>query len=623
MIIYENNLRGFINDCEIDNEIKISDKILLFMNRRGFNVGNVSEINSWNNSLPFIAEALNDDEIDKDINVAVEYKLDVSSNRIDFLIYGKNYDGNNALVIVELKGWDFVKSSNKPNFVYTNGGGGYKDYLHPSYQSFRYGNILLGFNEYVQESEVNINSCSYLHNMDNIYKMIIDNYNKYPFVKESPVFLKEDAKKLKEFVKKYVKKGNRKLLYKIDNAKIRPSKDFANMMTNAIRGKDIFTLDDNQASSVSTIINETNYAIEKNKRATIIIKGGPGTGKSIVAINAMGQLLNPKDKIEGVNACFTTPNFTPKALFSELLIDNDYKKAAINNLFKSLSAFSKAREFDYDCIIVDEAHRAFTWKFGHGVKKTIDMIDKLFYASRVNVFFIDEDQRVTKDDFLTIDKIKEYAKKYKSEIIESDELVLSSQFRCMGGENYISFIDSFLGYKKKINKYNPKNYQFKVFDKPSEVWKAIKEKQNKYPNSRLLSGYTKEWVSVKDENLYDFKLEKGNFKMKWNAKKSTPYILDETQFDRIGSIHTIQGVDMDYAGVIIGKDLIYREGKLIFQKDKIAKSDRTSGIRTASDQDAKTMIRNTYKVLLTRAIYGTFVYCEDEELNKHLKSFLY
>ena len=619
MIIYESSLNQFIDNC---NSVQIVEEIQKGLLFSGFNISNQKEIDSWKESLPFVAKALDKNDLSKDINVAIEYKLDITSNRIDILIYGKNYNDEDNLVVVELKQWSNVKNSNKPNFVYAFGGAGSKDYLHPSYQAYRYESILNGFNEYIQENNVSINSCSYLHNLDNIYESVVDNKTLFPFIEKSPIFLKNDSDKLYEFVKKYVSKGNRKLLYEIDNSRIRPSKNFASLMFKALKGEPIFTLDDEQATSVSTIVSETLWAIEHNRRATIIIKGGPGTGKSVVAINAMGQLLNNKNGSIPCNVCYCTPNFTPRALFSNILINNDYKKSAIANLFKKMASFSKSSEFDYDCIIVDEAHRAFTWKFGNGVKKNVDMIDKIFYASRVNVFFIDEDQIVTKDDYLTVNRIRKYAEKYKSEIFEAEELHLTSQFRCIGGENYINFINSFLGYNNLIRKYKPKNYEFKVFDSPSKMYEAIKEKQNNYPKSRLLAGYTHNWESKKDDSKFDFNLENGKFKMKWNKATELPYILDEEQKDRIGSIHTIQGVDMDFAGVIIGKDIIYKNGQITFDPSKNAKTDKASGISKVDFITASKMIRNTYKVLLTRAVYGTYVYCEDEELNKYLKSFL-
>lgn len=620
MIVYENNLKSFIDQCNMNI---ISNEISNIM--RKLNIGfSPNEELSWLNSLPHVAEALNDDSVNKDINVAIEYQSVINKSRVDFLVYGKDENDKDSVVIVELKQWSRVKYSNKPCYIYTFGGGGREtDYQHPSYQSLRYGYMLKGFNEYVQDNEVLIKSCSYCHNLDNIYSSFIGNANCYNFLPESPVFLKDDASKLRDFVNKYVKKSSRILLYNIDNSKIRPSKDFSKLFNDALEGQPVFTLDDGQSESVSTIIYETNHALEHNKRATIIIKGGPGSGKSVVAINAMGQLIHPKDGSEPKNVCYCTVNFTPRTLYSELLVKNDYKKSAICNLFKSFAAFSHASECDFDCVLFDEAHRDFLWKFGQGVKRDIDMIDKAFYASRVNVWFIDEDQAVTKNDFLTINKIREYAKKYKSEIIETEELRLTSQFRCLGGMAYIDFINQILGYEQiKTKKLTFKNYDFRVFDSPSEMYDAIKILQNEYKDARLLAGYTHDYVSKNDPAKYDFDMEDGKFKMQWNKFVSRSYINDEDQLDKIGSIHTIQGVDMSYAGVIIGKDVIYRDGKVLFDKTQNAKTDSASGIRNLDDDEANRLIRNTYKVLLTRAIYGTYVYCEDKELNEFFKSFV-
>lgn len=580
-----------------------------------------SEMNSWDKSLPFISDALSHKDINKDINVAIEYQSQLNKSRIDFLVYGKNENDIDSMVIVELKQWSSMRTTSKPNYVHTVGGGGEGDYQHPSYQSLRYGAMLKGFNEYVQDNKVDINSCSYCHNMDSVYDKFIGDMNTYPFLSKSPVFLEGDKEKLASFIQKYVKKPSRILLYDIDNSKIRPSKDFSNMLYTALQGQPIFTLDDGQAASVATIIDETNKALKENKRKTIIIKGGPGSGKSVVAINAMGQLIHPTDGSDPKNVCYCTVNFTPRTLYSELLVDDDYKKSAIDNLFKTFACFSRSSECDFDCVMFDEAHRDFLWKFGQGVKRDVDMVDKAFYASRVNVWFIDEDQAVTKDDYLTIDKIKNYARKYNSEIIEANDLKLTSQFRCMGGDDYISFVNGLLGYDELLNKkYSPKNYDFKIFINLTDMWEAIKEKQKEYTNARLLSGYTHEWVSKNDENLYDFDMDNGRFKMKWNKFVSYSYINDPEQLDRIGCIHTIQGVDMSYAGVIIGKDLKYRGGHLVFDKSENAKTDSASGIRNLDDETAKRLIRNTYKVLLTRGMYGTYVYCEDKELGDYIKS---
>ena len=215
-------------------------------------------------------------------------------------------------------------------------------------------------------------------------------------------------------------------------------------------------------------------------------------------------------------------------------------------------------------------------------------------------------------------------KKYNSDVIEGEKLSLTTQFRCLGGDDYISFINSVLGYDDVVKKYRPKNYDFKVFETPTDLYKAIKQKQYNYKTARLLAGYAYDWNSKKDPELYDFNLDEDKFKMRWNMGEKIPYILNEDENDRIGSNYTIQGIDMDYAGVIIGKDLRYINGKVIPYRASHSKDDKNSGIwsKTTSLALANKLIRNAYKVLLTRAIYDTYIYCEDKALNEYLKSLI-
>ena len=266
MVVYENSIGNFINECRLE---KIKDIVSEKMRslRLGFSS---SESDSWQESLPYMANILDDKEINKEINIAVEYKFETSKQRIDFIIYGLNGNNHHSMVIIELKQWSQqVKDSNKKNYVHTYGGAGDTDYLHPSFQSYGYKNTLELFNSYVQDNKVDIESCSYLHNMDNIYEFILQNKENYPFVEKSPVFLKDDKIKLREFIKKYVKKSERKLLYEIDNGRIRPTKDFSNILYEAIKGEPIFTIDEEQANSVATILMETELAIEHKRRRTI------------------------------------------------------------------------------------------------------------------------------------------------------------------------------------------------------------------------------------------------------------------------------------------------------------------------------------------------------------------
>ena len=620
MILYCDTVRNFINSCEGVNPI-IGQMLLNKFKSNNLSGGGNSEYNSWIHSLPKVAEALKDESIPKEANVGVEYKLIDTKQRVDFLIYGKDDNDIENVVLIELKQWSSVKRSSLKDYVNTDGGHGPDDYWHPSYQAYNYANIMKSFNEYIYSNGVEVNACSYLHNMPEGYEAILNDEKSYPIIHIAPSFLEEDQKKLSEFIAKYIKKPYKQTLYEIDGSRIKPSAGFSKMVSNSIKGKPFFSYDVEQSYSVAKIVNEVQEALNKGERRTLIIKGGPGSGKSIVAINALGQLLNPTDGNERRNACYVTANFTPRTYFGDVLAD-DFTKKAIKELFKTPAAFAKSSAYDFDCIIVDEAHRMLKWKFGWGLKKEVDIIDKLFNACRVNVFLIDEDQVVTASDDLSIKQIKEYAKKYGSKVIEDDRMILSSQFRCVGGERYIDFVNKILGYTNEFVSLKGIHYDVKIMDSMTDMMKEWDKKYKSGHQLRLISGYTHEWVSKNNENAYDFNYDDGNVLLKWNVKKANRVaVLDDTQIKNVFCIHTIQGLEVEYAGVIIGKDLTYNKetGNIEFHKEMNAKTDKASKIRTSSPELAERLIRNTYKVLLTRGVKGTYIYAEDDALRKYLK----
>lgn len=622
MILYSDTVGNFINSCQGPNPV-IGQLLLDKFKAQHIGGGSNSEYNSWIHSLPKVAEALKDNAIPKEAGVGVEYKLIDTKQRVDFLIFGNDNENNENVILIELKQWSEARKSALRDYVVTNGGHGVDDYWHPSYQAMNYANIMKDFNEYIYTNKVQVNACSYLHNMPEGYEVILKSEKNFPLVHEAPTFLKDDQKKLTEFISKYIKKPySHNTLYEIDSSRIRPSEGFSKMVADAIEGEPFFSYDAEQAYSVSKIVSEVQEALEKGERRTIIVRGGPGSGKSIVAINALGQLMNPKDGSPRRNACYVTANFTPRTYYGDVLTKK--KKKDIKELFKTPAAFAKSAAYDFDCVIVDEAHRMLKWKFGWGIGKGVDVIDRLFNASRVNVFLIDEDQVVTTSDDLSIKQIKEYAAKYGSKVIEDDRMILSSQFRCVGGEQYISFVNHFLGYNSDPVSLKGMKYKLKIMDSMKDMMKEWQTLWDSGHQMRLMAGYTHEWVSQYEPDKYDFEYDDG-INLRWNIKKADrAAVLDETQKMNVFCIHTIQGLEVEYAGVIIGKDLTYNKetGKIEFHKEMIAHTDSASGIRTANEPLAEKLIRNTYKVLLTRGVKGTFIYAEDDALREYLKQLI-
>lgn len=623
MIIYNQNVNDFISDCGLGpSHINcIAEKIRAESIKKGYPVGNSDgEQESWTNSLPEVAKALMSPLIDKNLDVAVEYKFDVSRKRVDFLIYGKSDSDQLSVVIIELKQWsETIKRSALSGYVYTFGGGKKEDdHLHPSIQAYNYAETIRFFDEFAYQNNLDVEACSYLHNL--VYSALINDKNLFPVIAVAPVFLKGDKDKVTAFIHKYITKPDKHLLTDLDESRVVPSKAFSQMLYNAIEGNPIFTCDPEQFYSIEKVVSEVNDSVLTGKKKTIIIKGGPGTGKSVVAVNILGKLIHPEKDNKKCNAFYLTANYTPRTVMAEDLIGNDYKKTSITNLFKGPGVLKNSGTNEYDCILVDEAHRLMSWKFGFGIKRDVNFLEKVIKSSLVNVFFIDPDQRISSADYVTEELIKDFAYKANSIVIEGERMVLTSEFRCAGGFDYINFITSFLGYENGLSKYHPGHYDFKVFDSPTAMLEAIKKKQEKYGTmARMLSGYTHEWISEKNDSAYDFVYPNG-LKLQWNKLTTKAFVNDDTQLDRVGCIHTVQGADLQYAAVIIGKDMVYRNGHIVF--DKKENVDPRTGISSSIDEEAEILIRNTYKVLLTRGILGTYVYCEDEELGKYLKGYL-
>lgn len=643
-IVYCETIHNFIHSCLVTKDI--GEKVKQSMYNAGYSHVMDNWIASWQKSLPEIATALKDSGIDENIDVAVEYRLKHSMERLDFLIYGLDESNHKNMVIVELKQWSQVQRVDSLNKVHTMVAKGiFEDHFHPSYQAYSYAGQLKSFNEYVQNEKVNIEACSYCHNMDLGFKSLMDDISLFPFIPQSPTFLNGEGDKLKDFIKKYVSKKCHEILFEISNAKTVPSDDFATLIRDALSGNQMYTLDDRQSYALSAIVDTVKEAIYYDQKKTIIIKGGAGTGKSIIAVNALGLLNSPKKKSDRITTFYVTVNAAPKkTMFNGLKYGKAFNTNDLKELFKYPTAFVNRPKNEVPCIMVDEAHRLFEWKSGIGLKSNVNLLKEIIHTARVAVFFIDDNQAITTEDYATIERIQTIARECHSQVVMGNELELTSQYRVQGGYNYIQTIKYFLGLSNEETKFEKNNsYDFQVFDDPNDMFKAIKEKDKQSQrkqahkegkiipetfngHSRIVAGYTYEWVSnhASRDGINDVVIADKNFGKKWNLQFGSgvtaySWVDDPLSINEIGCIHTCQGVDLDYCGVIIGKDIVYRNGKIKFDKTQHPRTDR-SGIRTASDEEAERLIKNTYYVLLTRGILGTYVYCEDPALNEYLKT---
>jgi len=619
VLVYTASKQQFNTDV-IDN--RISDKILEKLREKNIGGGSASEFRSWQNSLGFMRNVLDDPQIPNDADIAIEYQIPRTSKRVDFIISGADSNNSNNVVIVELKQWDKAEKVDDDMrcSVKAFTGGANRIVPHPSYQAYSYASFIRNSSEQIEEENIAIQPCAYLHNYENQFVSELDDGIYKIWYEEAPFFTKSQAPELREFIKKFIfqKSSSGDLLYKIDNGRIRPSKSLQDCLALLMDGNEEFLLLDDQVVAYDMCKVIMNQCLKDMKKRTVIIQGGPGTGKSVLAVNLLNEFVN-----KGYNASYCTKNSAPREAYLSLLAKSDLKKRVnIKQLFRSPFGLCKAPKNFYDCLIVDEAHRLVKKMYGDFSGE--NQVKECINASLFTIFLIDEDQRITTKDIGSISEIKHWANELNSYVVEREETKLVSQFRCNGSDHYIQLINNILQNSEPVDvDLTEINFDIQVFDNPNEWREALRDKNNINNKARMIAGYCYDWDVKHKRGDYDIYLEDG-FKAKWNLEGDKIFAINPKSFEEVGCIHTTQGLEFDYVGVLIGKDLRYDEalGTVVTDKTQISKDDKSSGIRSASDDVAEKLIKNTYKTLLTRGQKGCYIYCEDKALGEYIRTMI-
>ena len=322
---------------------------------------------------------------------------------------------------------------------------------------------------------------------------------------------------------------------------------------------------------------------------------------------------------------YVSKNAAPRNVYKKKL-KGSMRSASVNNLFRGPDQFHEYAEDTLDVTLVDEAHRL-REKSGMFSNLGENQIMEIMKASKLSVFFIDDDQRVTLKDIGSVDEIKKQARKLGLEI---KTLKLDSQFRCSGSDGYLSWLDNVLEIRETAN-YSLEeewNYDLRVFDDPNEMRAAIEEKNRENNRSRIVAGYCWNWITEGKNNpfVYDIEIPEFDFRMSWNLGSSDTWAIDPESIKEAGCIHTCQGLEFDYVGVIIGDDLRYNGEHVVTDASKRAKTDQSlKGLKSNYSKEeaslvADRIIKNTYKVLMSRGMKGCFVYCIDKSLQQYFKT---
>jgi DUF2075 family protein len=619
MRLFAGSSEQFIED-NYQNQIAEKLKLAFFSYFRYY--PSPSEVTSWGNSLKAISLVLSHEGL-TDQGIILEYQLPLNSKRLDCLICGKDVNKKDNAVIIELKQWDRCEDAPGKENEVISWVGGKRELLHPSVQVHQYKRYLNDTHTAFYEglNPVILNACSYLHNY-HIHSGDVLFSNKFANVlSNAPLFTADDVNKLSGYLTSKLDKGDGlTVLKRIEESKYRPSKKLMDHVGNVIKGIPEYILLDEQQIVYDSVISCAKSGFHDKQKTVLVIKGGPGTGKSVIAINLMADLL-----LQHYNAQYVTGS----RAFTETLKRIVKSRGAAQ--FKYFNSYTEAQENEIDVLIADEAHRIRQTSFNRFTPKekrsNIPQIEELIRASKVAVFFIDDDQIVRPGEIGSVKYIKEYSNQNNCKLFEYE---LEAQFRCNGSDAFVNWVNNTLGIKRTANVIWDQHEAFdlQIFDSPQKLEEAIREKVEKGNTGRMMAGFCWPWSNPDSEGNLRNDVQIGDYQRPWNAKpesrilaagipKSNLWAYESNGIEQIGCVYTAQGFEFDYAGIIFGKDLFYDFDKQQWIGNPAASADGT--VKRAKGNFTE-LVKNTYRVLLSRGMKGCYIYFMDKDTERFFKS---
>ena len=617
MRLYASTCERFYDDVDLD---RISDDIAAAYTRELGRTPPEGERRSWRNSLLSLSGVCRQAGLDKQ-GIIVEYQLPQSSKRLDVLLTGADAAGTDRAEIIELKQWQQCEPADG-EYVVTWVAGRNRDVLHPSVQVGQYHAYLSdgqsAFHE--GESPVQLGASAFLHN----YELAADDPLLDPKfdeeLREFPVYSRDLRPDLIQRLGESVGAGpGDDVLDRVLGSTPRPSKKLLAAVGKMLEGHDEYTLLDEQLIAFDRVVTQADPT-RATGSAAVLIHGGPGTGKSVIALNLLAELSR-----RGLNAQYATGS----RAFTENL--RKFAGRSARQQFKYFHQYAMVDPESVDVLICDESHRIrktsvsrFTRKDERSGKA---QIEELIDASRTTVFLIDDLQVVRPQEVGSSDLIRQACADRGREVFEYH---LAAQFRCAGSEGFISWVTDVLDIEQTANPFweGDPDFDFRIVDSPQELEAAVVHRIDEGESARLVAGYCWEWSDpLHDGGELVDDVVIGDWARPWNAKsgagrlargipKEHLWASDPGGIHQVGCIYTAQGFEFDYVGVIVGPDLVYREGQGWVGVPE-ASYDRP--VRMAGG-DFATLAKNAYRVLLTRGMKGCALYFTDRETRDYWRS---
>jgi uncharacterized protein len=613
MNLYSGVTTDFVADATHN---RIADKLkLAFFHYFRFEPS-PSEVTSWQNSLRAMSGVIEVASLD-DHGIVVELQLPLSSKRLDCMLTGHDASDRPQAVIVELKQWTNVAPSSIKDCVTVFMGGRKRDELHPSAQVGGYQRYLLDVHTTFSEGEVGLSSCAYAHNenYEATNEFWADSHT--AILERWPLFAGDQVDEFATFLDHQLSTGEgRAVLEEVLKGRYRPHKRLLEHTARVIKREPTYVLLDEQQVAFNHILGKVRDRQAATEQSVFLIQGGPGTGKSVLAVNLLAELSG-----DG----YVTQHATGSKAFTGNLRKVVGPRARAQ--FNYFNSFATAEPLVLDAIICDEAHRLRESSNHRFMKKDdrsdLPQIEELIRSAKVSVFFIDDRQVVRPGEVGSSTMIRETAELMRIPVFEHE---LETQFRCGGSDAFVGWINNTLEIEATpFVLWDPsEEFDFQIVDTPQELEAMIRNKAEEGQTARLTAGFCWPWSDPREDGSLVLDLQVDGWSMPWNARddagrlaagipKSNYWASDPAGIEQVGCVYTAQGFEYDFAGVIVGRDLVWRPrqgwiGQPEFSHDVVVK-------RGAKKDPARfaELVKNTYRVLLTRGLLGCYVYFEDPQ----------
>ena len=582
-----------------------------FYTQRGYQPS-PSETASWANSLPALAKACKLLGVD-DIGVLLEPRLPLSNQRIDALLIGRSGSGQLNAVVVELKQWSQAVLADRFSLNLEMLG---REYEHPSQQALNYAQFLEDTHSAFSDGTIAAKSCSFLHNLQPGDAGAIRNDRFDDLLAQSPTFVRGEELPLAEYLREQVGSGDGvAAMEAIGRGRFRPSKKVIETVESTIRGDESWHLVGEQQVAYNSILAAVKRSAAGRGHQVVLVRGAPGTGKTVIAVQLLADTLR---------LGFTAAHSTGGMAFTTVMRS---KFGRAQGLFIGNINLRDAPTQALDLLLVDEAHRVretsdtrFTPK---AQQKRRSQMEELINAAKVTVFLLDEHQCMRPDEVGSPAYVRTWASQLGVPLKDFD---LVTQFRCGGSVEYVEWVDWMLGYAKERPQPWSDGYHASVVDGPGELDQLMGDAQMNGESVRLVAGFCWRWSDPTADGRLVPDVQIGTWQRPWNEKAITtkqyrpedhPYTLWAESPDgegQVGCIYSAQGFEFDRVGVIWGPDLVWRAGGWVAQRQH-----SFDAPVKRKNSDTERLLRNAYRVLLTRGAKETRILCVDEETREHLR----